>query len=503
VRCTEWLGRAGGVILALTAVGLVAGVGMKLRAWLRPGMYVKRWLLLLMLGLVMTSLALAMGLAWVYRNYDFPQRISGFVQAVTLQFIPHPYRELLMLSVGSSLVVFGIFQLSRSLLAPFLDQRKDGQGLAEIIQAHRFGNTPPEFHVVAIGGGTGLSTLLRGLKTHNVAITAIVTMGDDGGSSGRLRTDFNMPPPGDIRNCLVALADAEPLMSELFQYRFPDVGSSLDGHSFGNLFIAAMTQVTGSFERAIRESSKVLAVRGQVLPSTLENITVCAEMADGRIVRGESQITQARGKIHRIFLDPEHPDPYEPALAAILSADVIVLGPGSLFTSVIPNVLVRGLAHAIRYAPAVKIYVCNVTTQRGETDGFRVIDHVAALFQHAGGPCVDYVLANSNFEPARKLDPNLGVMAVSLDGLDQLKGKVDVVLRDLVNPELPVRHDPAKLSAAVLEIARQALRTGRRGVAEHELVSASIAANGAAVPEAVVSMVGMEGWSDNGSTRRD
>ncbi len=430
---------------------------MKLRTWLRPGMFVKRWIVLLALGVVTTSLGLAMGLAWIYRNYDFPQRVSGLVQAVTLQFIPHPYRELLMVTLGSLMTVVGFWQLSRSLLAPFLDQRADRRGLAEIIHAHRFGPEAPEFRVVAIGGGTGLSTLLRGLKAHNVAITAIVTTGDDGGSSGRLRQDFNIPPPGDIRNCLVALADAEPLMSDLFQYRFPEVGSSLDGHSFGNLFIAAMTQITGSFERAVAESSRVLAVRGQVMPSTLENITVCAEFSDGRIVRGESAIAQARGRIQRVFLDPERPAAYEPALLAILSADLIVLGPGSLFTSVIPNLLVEGVVQAIRLSSALKVFVCNVTTQRGETDGFRAIDHLEALHRHAGGCLVDCLLVNQNLEPTHRLAAS-GVTGVSLDGLDRVKDSVMVILRDVINPEQPWRHDPSKLADALLELARAAKR---------------------------------------------
>jgi len=421
-------------------------------------MLVKRWILLLTLGVVTTSLGLAMGLAWVYRNYDFPQEVSGFVRTVTLQFIPHPYREALMISLGSVLTVVGFWQLSRSLLAPFLDQRADRRGLAEILHAHRFGPEQPEFHIVAIGGGTGLSTLLRGLKAHNVALTAIVTMGDDGGSSGRLRQDFNVPPPGDIRNCLVALADAEPLMSELFQYRFPAVGSPLDGHSFGNLFIVAMTQITGSFERAVAESSRVLAVRGRVMPSTLEDITVCAELEDGRVVRGESSIAQQRSRIRRIFLDPENPKAYEPALLAILSADVIVLGPGSLFTSVIPNLLVDGIVQAIRLSPALKVYVCNVTTQRGETDGFGVVEHLEAIEAHAGGPFVDCVLANENLEPTRALE-SIGVQGISLEGLQRISSRVRVIVRDLVNLEQPWRHDPSKLAQALLEIARDMRRT--------------------------------------------
>lgn len=429
---------------------------MKLRTWLRPGMFVKRWILLLMGGLVLTSLAMAMALAWVYRNYHFPERFTHFVQTVTLQFIPHPYREIVMLVGGAGFVLFGFYQLSRSLLAPFWDGVPAGQGLAEVIQAHRFGPAEPELRVVAIGGGTGLSTLLRGLKQQNVAITAIVTVGDDGGSSGRLRAEFNMPPPGDIRNCLVALADSEPLVAELFQYRFEQNGSELSGHSFGNLFITAMTQVTGSFERAVYESSRVLAVRGQVVPSSLENITVCAEMRDGRIIRGESQIVKERGKIKRVFLDPDNPAAYDPAVVAILSADLIVLGPGSLYTSVLPNLLVRGITHAIRCSDATKVYVCNVATQRGETDDFRVVDHLRALHDHVGEPIVDHVLVNNNLGPAEdKIKPEWAVEAVSLEGIEDLEGSVNVVLRDVVNPEFPLRHDPEKLATALIDVAKQ------------------------------------------------
>lgn len=429
---------------------------MKLRTWLRPGMFVKRWILLLFSGLVLTSLALAMALAWVYRHYAFPTRLTHVVQAVTLQFIPHPFREILVIGVGIGCVGFGFWQLSRSLLAPFWDQRPEGQGLAELIQAHRFGPAQPELRVVAIGGGTGLSTLLRGLKQQNVAITAIVTVGDDGGSSGRLRTEFNMPPPGDIRNCLVALADAEPLLSELFQYRFDQNGSALSGHSFGNLFITAMTQVAGSFERAVAESSRVLAVRGKVLPSSLENIVVGAEMTDGRVVHGESQIVKEHGKIKRIFLDPAHPPAYDPAIVAILSADLIVLGPGSLYTSVLPNLLVQGITHAIRCASATKVYVCNVATQRGETDDFGVVDHLRALHDHVGEPIVDYMLVNSNLGPAAtKIKPEWAVQAVSPDGLEDLAGAVNVVLRDVVDPAWPLRHDPEKLALALINLARE------------------------------------------------
>lgn len=429
---------------------------MKLRTWLRPGMLVKRWILVLFSGLVMTSLALAMALAWIYRNYDFPSSTAAVVQAITLQFIPHPYREILVIAIGIAFVLVGFVQLSRSLLSPFLDQRPGSPALAEIIETHRFGVVEPELRIVTIGGGTGLSTLLRGLKQHNVAITAIVTVGDDGGSSGRLRTEFNMPSPGDIRNCLVALADSETLLGDLFQYRFEAEDSALHGHSFGNLFITAMTKVSGSFEQAIIESSRVLNIRGRVFPSSLENIILSARMVDGTVVRGESMIPLARSTIDEVSIEPAGADAYDPAIVAILSADLIVLGPGSLYTSVLPNLLVDGIAHALRFAPGKKVYVCNVATQPGETDGYRVIDHLRALEKHVPGVPIDRVLVNSNLKPAEtRIKPEWHVSAVELDGLHEFEERFVLEQRDIVNPEFPLRHDPEKLADVLLSLGRE------------------------------------------------
>lgn len=429
---------------------------MKLRTWLRPGMLVKRWIFVLFSGLVMTSLAMAMGLAWIYRNYDFPSSTATVVQAVTLQFIPHPYRELIVIVFGIGFVVVGFFQLSRSLLSPFLDQRPGSPALAEIIATHRFGVLDPELRIVTIGGGTGLSTLLRGLKQHNVAITAIVTVGDDGGSSGRLRTEFNMPSPGDIRNCLVALADSETLLGDLFQYRFEAEDSALYGHSFGNLFITAMTQVSGSFEQAIIESSRVLNIRGRVLPSSLEDIVVSARMTDGTVVVGESRIPLARSTIEEVCIEPNDADAYDPAIVAILSADLIVLGPGSLYTSVLPNLLVNGITHALRFAPGAKVYVCNVATQPGETDGYKVIDHLRALERHVPNVPIDTVLVNSNFVPAEtRIKPEWHVSAVEFDGLHEFEQRLEFKQRDIVNPEFPLRHDPEKLADVLMSLGRE------------------------------------------------
>ena len=421
-------------------------------------MLIKRWVLMLFAGFVLTSLALAMGLAWIYRNYNFPESTAGFVQTITLQFIPHPWRELVVIAFGLGAMGYGFWQLSRSLLSPFMDQSPGSPALAEIIATHRFGAAEPELRIVTIGGGTGLSTLLRGLKQHNVAITAIVTVGDDGGSSGRLRSEFNVPSPGDIRNCLVALADDETTLGDLFQYRFEAEDSALHGHSFGNLFITAMTKVSGSFEQAVIESSRVLNIRGTVFPSSLEDIAVGAELEDGRVIRGESNIPLARGRISEVFIEPRNAEAYDPAIVALLSADLIVLGPGSLYTSVLPNLLVEGIAHALRFAPGEKIYVCNVATQPGETDDYKVIDHLRALYQHVPNIPIDRVLINSNMAPAEtRIKPEWKVSAVEFDGLHDMAGRVVVDRRDIVNPEFPLRHDPEKLAAALISIGRERL----------------------------------------------
>lgn len=416
-------------------------------------MMIKRWIIMLSAGIVVTSLSIAMGLAWIYRNYEFSASTTRVVQLITLQFISHPYREMVVLIPGAAFILVGLYQLSRSLLSPFMDQRIGSPGLADIIATHRFGVTEPALRIVTIGGGTGLSTLLRGLKKHNVEITAIVTVGDDGGSSGRLRTEFNVPAPGDIRNCLVALADSETLLGDLFQYRFDSEDSGLNGHSFGNLFITAMTKVSGSFEQAIIESSRVLNIRGTVVPSSLENIIVAAEMMDGRTLYGETTIVREQARIKRVFLQPENAEAYDPAIEAILSADLIVLGPGSLYTSVIPNLLVEGIAHALRFAPGERVYVCNVATQPGETDGFSVIDHLKALDEHCGGLPVDRVLVNSNLAPAATgIKPEWGVAAVGYNGPGEYEGEVLIDQRDVVNPEFPLRHDPEKLANVLLDI---------------------------------------------------
>lgn len=424
------------------------------RMWLRPGMMIKRWVALFMIAVILTSLALAMFAAWLYARYDFPGNIQGLVKWLTLQFISHPYREVLILVVGLSLLGYALWKLSHALISPLLELESTGRAFAEIVNEHRFGVPAPEFNVVAIGGGTGLSALLRGLKLASVNLTAIVTVADDGGSTGRIRDVFNMPAPGDIRNCLVAMADAESTMGRLFGYRFDREGSELSGHAFGNLFITAMTQVTGSFEQAVIESARVLKVRGRVLPSTVANVTLCAVLEDGSTVRGESAIAHEGPTIRKVFLEPQRPDAYGPALAAILNADLIVLGPGSLYTSVVPNLLVDGIREAIQWSAGSTVYVCNVATQHGETDHFGYADHIREIVDYLGDGELDFALVNSNPAAASAIRPEWDVEAVAYDGAARAAGGVEIIARDVVNDRNPLRHDPAKLADVLIELAR-------------------------------------------------
>jgi uncharacterized cofD-like protein len=438
-------------------------------------MLIKRWVILFMLSITIVSLGLAMGLAWIYRNYDFPQQTTDLIRTLTLQFIPHPYREVLLLVVGVGFLCYSFWRLSRSVITPLMARTASGQRLAEIVAEHRFGPDRPKYRVVAIGGGTGLSTLLRGLKHRDVGITAIVTVADDGGSTGRIRNEFNMPAPGDIRNCIVALADAESTVGRLFQYRFEQEGSDLDGHSFGNLFITALTQVTGSFEQAVIESARVLAVRGRVLPSTLENVTLCAELVDGTVVRGESTISRNKPPIKRVYLTPELPGGYEPALSAILNADLVVLGPGSLYTSVLPNLMVDGIAQVLRWTAATVVYVCNVATQPGETDHFAAADHIRAIVDHIGEGVLDYALVNTNTAPASAIKPEWNVDPVSYDGMGSIDRRVRVLGRDVVNDNNALRHDPDKLAAALVSLLTSRAAPNGNGKNRAEEVPAAAA----------------------------
>jgi uncharacterized cofD-like protein len=305
--------------------------------------------------------------------------------------------------------------------------------------------------VVAIGGGHGLYTLLKGLKRYTQEITAVITVADDGGSSGKIRRDFNTLPPGDFRNCLVALADDEDLMAKLFQFRFGR-GAGLNGHTLGNLFLTALAEVAGSFEKALAESAKVLAVRGRILPSTTERITLCAEIhcpeaSEIALVEGESAIPKKGGRIDRVFIKPEGAKAYPETIKAILNADIITIGPGSLFTSIMPNLLVEEIAEAIRASKALKIYICNIATQKGETDGFTLEDHVEALEKNVGKGLFEIIIANANLEfEVPNAEPVPPILS---------NPGYQVFTADLVDRENPWRHNPERLAEVIMQIYYQ------------------------------------------------
>lgn len=409
--------------------------------WFYPGMHVKRWLLLLLVGITVISLGVAYIMVEFYRNQPFPE----YVAYLTLQFVPRWLRGALFMLVGVGAIVLALVQFNRSLLSVFLTPGRDN--IVDMVYQHRYLRRGPK--IVAIGGGTGLSTLLRGLKEYTGNLTAIVTVADDGGSSGRLRRELGVLPPGDFRQCLVALSDVEPLMTKLFQYRFGE-GTGLEGHSFGNLFIVAMSAITGNFERAIRESSRVLAVRGQILPSTIADLTLCAEFKDEDLVQGESQISNTHKEIKRIFLQPAHPPAYPEAMRAILDADLIILGPGSLYTSVLPNLLVEDISRAIKASNAVKVYICNVATQQGETDEFDVADHIRALTDHVGPGVFEYVLANNNYNV--QIRPESQSSTVTLNNSVIQMNRYKVVVADVIDAGTPTRHDSKKLAQSIMRI---------------------------------------------------
>lgn len=419
-----------------------------------PGLRIKRWLGLTLVGLVVLALGLAYLFVELYRTVALPMEASY----LTLQFLPRWLRGLIFVAAGVTVTALAVTRLNKSLSVP-LARPHNGVGIVDALVTYHQRERGPK--IVTIGGGTGLSTMLRGLKNYSANITAIVTVADDGGSSGRLRRELGVLPPGDFRNCIVALADAEPLMARLFQYRFGQ-GSGLDGHSFGNLFIVAMSGITGNFEEAIREASRVLAVRGQILPSTLENVTLCAELEDEAHVRGESKISETTAPIRRVYLTPERPAAFPDAVRAILEADIVVVGPGSLYTSILPNLLVDGIAKALVSTEALRIYVCNVATQPGETDEFRASDHVRALLNHVRGQPIDVMLANDNLSGSIK--PEWHVQHVQADEDEIGRLGIEVALFDVVDPHNALRHSPEKLTAAIAQLYERRRANGNGAV---------------------------------------
>jgi uncharacterized cofD-like protein len=411
--------------------------------WLYPGMHLKRWLLLVFGGITVLALGTAIFLVDMYR--DLPPDSIIFV--LTGADLERPIRAALVAAGGLLLTGIGVWGLMRSIVSPFVQR---GDSVMEVLYTKRYLGRGPR--MVAIGGGTGLSTLLRGLKGYSANITAIVAVADDGGSSGRLRQQLGIVPPGDIRNCIAALADAEPLMTQLMQYRFPP-GSGLDDHAFGNLFIAAMTAVTGDFEEAVRESNRVLAVRGQVLPATSVPLNLGAILASGRHLEGQVAISHAEEPIERVTIEPGDVRANPEALERILEADLVVIGPGSLYSSVLPNLLISDIRDAIVAASGVRVYVCNVATQPGETGAFSAARHLEALFDHVGDDLVDFALINGNHS-ARRPEGWLGQpVVVDERRLEELP--VTVIEQDLVDVTNAHRHDSVKLASALMRLQQE------------------------------------------------
>ncbi|MDH5607041.1 MAG: YvcK family protein [Anaerolineae bacterium] len=419
--------------------------------WLVPGLGVKRWLALVTIGTTMVAVGIAIYLIDFYRTAPESWWLP-YLSYLSLRFIDRPYRVLIFAGLGIGSIALGIIRLNRSIVIPFL---RPGEPLVDTVTRYRQKDRGPR--VVVIGGGQGQSTLLRGLKKYTHNLTAIVTVADDGGSSGRLRDSMGILPPGDIRNCLAALSNDEDLITQLFQYRFANNGGELEGHSFGNLFISALSEITGSFEEAVAESGQVLSVYGQVLPSTLHDVRLVADKALPNIpievrVKGESRIPQVVGEVRRLWLEPNNPPAFPAAVGALLKADMIIIGPGSLYTSILPNLLVPDIISAIQSSPALKIFICNVATQPGETDGYSCGDHIAAIETHVGRDLFDLVVSNNSFPG--ELPSGVGWVLANQD-LDQ---SYAVYRSDLVDWDSPSKHDAEKLARSLIDIYLE--RTG-------------------------------------------
>ncbi|MFO7536615.1 MAG: YvcK family protein [Chloroflexota bacterium] len=431
--------------------------------WLTLGLGLKRWLIVLGVGAALTGLGLVYVVLLLERWGWLPRQLYEYLM---LMFLPVPWRIVLLLVLGLVLIAVAVWRMGLNLVAPF--HQPDEQVVERLHEYHRRKRGP---HVVVIGGGTGMPNLLRGLREYTGNITAVVTVADDGGSSGRLRRELGLLPPGDFRNNIAALSRDEALMTQVLQYRFgsrageeqlPENGSGrspvpgdLQGHAFGNLLLAALTGIMGSFDEALLAAERVLAVRGRVLPSTLEQVTLVADVAvtgpDGTAViqriSGESAIPKAHGHIQQLYLEPANVRAYPPVLQAILQADLIVMGPGSLYTSILPNLLVPDLVEALSRSRAPKLYVCNLAIQPGETDNYTVADHVDTILDHIPTNFLDIVLANNNLSIASDTG---GGQTIFVEPV--APQSVRMITADLVDEARPWRHDSTKLAQAIMSI---------------------------------------------------
>ena len=415
--------------------------------WLLPGLEIKRWFILIIIGTVIATVGLC-----IISNLRPVYSLINMIMKITQMFPPEIIGWFFIV-IGAIFFFIGWLKTNYSILD--VNNARNRHAVLEDLYRRRKLNRGPK--IVAIGGGTGLSTMLKGIKKITNNITAIVTVGDDGGSSGKLREELGVLPPGDIRSCIAALADDEDLVTKLFQYRFKDC-AGLSVHSFGNLILTAMFSITGDMVRAVKESSNVLSIRGRVLPSTLDDMRLVAEMEDGSIIKGESNIPESGKKIKRLFTEPANCKPLEDAIWAIHDADLIILGPGSLYTSVIPNLLIKDIAKAVNDSKAKKIYVCNIMTQPGETDGFSVSDHIKTLINHAKyEKIIDAVLVNTDL-PQELIAPykDAGSEPVVVDTKEINKMGIQVVQKNLIEDKRFedghssfVRHSPSRLARII------------------------------------------------------
>jgi uncharacterized cofD-like protein len=418
--------------------------------WFVPGLGVKRWFFILLIGITFIGLGLAIFLLDFYRTAPDTWWLPA-ISFLSLQSLTRPVRAIIFGALGLGLIGLGIWGLNRALLEPFL---RPGKRLVDQVSDFRRRERGPR--VVVIGGGHGIATVLRGMKEHTNNLTAVVSVADEGGSSGEIRRELGILPPGDIRNCLAALSDDEALLTQLFQYRFGGE-SGLGGHTFGNLFITALADLTGSFENAIAESGRALSVHGQVLPSTLHNVRLVADIRLPQIenevrIKGESEIPKAAGRVRQVWLEPNDASAYPPVIQAILRADMIVIGPGSLYTSILPNILVRDLLEAIHSSRAVKMFVTNIATQPGETDRYSSGDHIHALEDLIGFELVDLIICNSCYDGEFEGQ----IQWVRVDESEKRDRRV--YFTELVDHNNLVHHDAGKLAQTLMALYNE--RTG-------------------------------------------
>lgn len=441
---------------------------MKIFDWLRPGIKVKRWVMLATMGILLIAMGLVefVERGWVY---DYRYKVLFILYMVTGIFI-------IYISITQ-----GMRSIIRLINKGYLNVSLDSNKLENLIYEKRLLVKGPK--VVVIGGGTGLSTMLRGLKYYTSNITAIVTVADDGGGSGDLREDLGILPPGDIRNCILALADTEPLMEELLQFRFKE--GRLKNQSFGNLFLAAMDGISSNFEEAVQKMSKVLAVTGKVIPVTLDNVVLKAKMKNGMVVEGESNIPEVAEKnktsIDYVFIEPENATAVEEAVHALKEADAVILGPGSLYTSVIPNLLVKDITSSLLKSDALKLYVSNIMTQPGETDNYDVSDHINAITKHVGKNIIDYVIVNTGV-----IDKELEVKylestskLVQLDEKKLIMKGIGIVKGDFISIKSGyVRHNSENLAAILIQtIMEKKLSFDRKKIIEYFYLSERLKEN--------------------------